>query len=193
MEHASAFARYENQMWRVVAGAGTQAGTVNLMSYRSGLSIGLPNESGGTPAPMTPLLAAVQKPWLGPQQASMRFVLEPVVDTTPPTLSVSASPNTLWPPNHQMVNVAVTAIVDDDIDPAPAVKIVSIVSSEPALGEDTGNSAPDFEITGELTARLRAERSGVGSGRTYTIAVEATDFSGNTTTEYAIVTVPLEI
>jgi arabinan endo-1,5-alpha-L-arabinosidase len=191
MEHASELPRYENQMWRLVAGAGAQAGTVNLMSYRSGLSIGLPN-SGNTAAPTTPMLPVVQKPWISTQQASMRFVLQPVVDTTPPTLRVSASPNVLWPPNHKMVNVTVTPIVDDDIDPKPTVKIVSIASNEPLVGDDTGNFAPDWEITGDLTAQLRAERSGTGSGRIYTIAVEATDFSGNTTTEHAIVTVPLE-
>jgi hypothetical protein len=34
-------------------------------------------------------------------------------------------------------------------------------------------------VTGDLTLDLRAERSGTGSGRTYTITVVATDSAGN--------------
>jgi hypothetical protein len=47
------------------------------------------------------------------------------------------------------------------------------------------------EITGALTVNLRAERSGSGSGRVYTILVEAQDASGNTTRERVTVSVPL--
>jgi hypothetical protein len=50
---------------------------------------------------------------------------------------------------------------------------------------------PDWEITGALTVNLRAERSGSGSGRVYTILVEAQDASGNTTRERVTVSVPL--
>ena len=37
----------------------------------------------------------------------------------------------------------------------------------------------DWEITGDVSARLRAERRGNGSGRTYTIDVQCVDGSGN--------------
>src|SRR5262249_16706807 len=41
-----------------------------------------------------------------------------VIDTTPPTInSVSASPNSLWPPNHTMVPVSVAVNVTDICDP----------------------------------------------------------------------------
>jgi hypothetical protein len=36
-------------------------------------------------------------------------------------------------------------------------------------------------VTGPLTLDLRAERSGTGTGRVYTIEVETTDAAGNTT------------
>jgi arabinan endo-1,5-alpha-L-arabinosidase len=194
LEPAKELTTYENQKWRLVAGAAGNAGTVNLMSYRSGLSIGLPNANGGSPAPTTPLLAVVQKPWISSQQASMRFILEPVVDTTAPTfVSIAATPNVVWPPNHRMVPVSVSVSVDDDIDPTPSVRIISIESNEPLVSQDTGNFAPDYEITGELTARVRAERSGLGTGRTYTISVESEDFSGNVSTQTVTVQVPLEI
>ena len=51
-------------------------------------------------------------------------------------------------------------------------------------------SAADWEITGNLTARLRAERTGGGSGRTYTLTIKTRDAAGNVTTGTATVFVP---
>jgi HYR domain len=103
-----------------------------------------------------------------------------VRDTTPPQIvSVKASPDTLWPPDHKMVPVTVTAIATDLVDPNPFVRIVSVSSNQPINGTGDGDAAPDWEITGSLTLNLRAERSG-NVDRVYTITVAATDASGNT-------------
>jgi len=40
---------------------------------------------------------------------------------------------------------------------------------------DDGASAADWEVTGALTVRLRADRSGKGNGRVYTMALQCTD------------------
>ena len=45
-------------------------------------------------------------------------------------------------------------------------------------------------VTGPLTLNLRAERSGNGSGRVYTIVVEARDRFGNARVSTVAVTVP---
>ena len=112
-------------------------------------------------------------------------------DTMPPAFkSLDASPGTLRPPNHKMVDVTVSAEVVDLIDGAPTARIVSVSSDEPVDGTGDGDTSPDWEITGDLTLRLRAERAGTGSGRVYTITVEARDYSGNTTLETIRVTVP---
>ncbi len=114
-----------------------------------------------------------------------------VEDTTPPSIcSVSASPNTLWPPNHKMVDVTVTAAAEDICDAAPVCRIVDVTSNEPIDGLGDGHTEPDWEITGAATVKLRAERAGVGTGRVYTIHVECTDASGNTATATVDVTVP---
>lgn len=114
-----------------------------------------------------------------------------VKDTTPPTISsLTASPNTLWPPNHQMVPVTVAASVSDICDTTPSCKITSVSSNEPVNGLGDGDTAPDWEITGNLTVNLRSERGGVGNGRLYTIAVRCTDASGNSSTKTVGVTVP---
>ncbi|MBI4660133.1 MAG: HYR domain-containing protein [Verrucomicrobia bacterium] len=48
----------------------------------------------------------------------------------------------------------------------------------------------DWQITGRLTLKLRAERSGEGGGRVYTITVEGRDLAGNRVTKDVTVTVP---
>jgi len=114
-----------------------------------------------------------------------------VQDTTPPVISsVSANPNTLWPPNHKFVPVKVSVVVTDTCDPNPVCTLTGITSSEPPTGGGSGNTSPDFAITGALSAALRAERDGTGSGRTYTLAVQCTDHSGNSSQASTIVVVP---
>ena len=105
-----------------------------------------------------------------------------VVDTTPPQiLSVDATPSVLWPPNHQMVNVTVAVVTFDVADPAPVSRIISVTSNQPVNGTGDGDVAPDWQITGPLTVKLRSERSH-GQDRIYTITVETIDASGNSTT-----------
>lgn len=114
-----------------------------------------------------------------------------VVDQQPPTIkSVTASPNVLWPPNHKMVPVTVSVSASDLCDTAPSCRIASVSSNEPVDGLGDGDMAPDWEITGPLTVNLRAERSGTGSGRVYTITVQCTDTSKNSSTGTVAVTVP---
>jgi DNA-binding beta-propeller fold protein YncE len=115
-----------------------------------------------------------------------------VVDNTLPTITnASASPSVLWPPNHKMVPVAVAVSALDNCDLNPACRIISVSSNEPENGLGDGDTAPDWGITGSLTVNLRAERSGTGSGRVYTITVQCTDASGNnSTTKSVAVTVP---
>jgi hypothetical protein len=114
-----------------------------------------------------------------------------VVDTTLPIIeSLTASPNVLWPANHKMVAVTLGVTTFDNCDPAPKSKIVSVSSNEPVNGTGDGDTAPDWEITGDLTVNLRAERSGTGSGRVYTVTVICTDASGNISTGSINITVP---
>jgi len=113
-----------------------------------------------------------------------------VVDTTPPKVaSLWAAPSTLWPPDARMVEVLVEAQVEDACDAAAAYRITSVASSEPVSGKGAGNTAPDWEITGDHTVRLRAERLGTNLGRVYTLTVQATDAAGNTLTAQLSVTV----
>jgi predicted extracellular nuclease len=113
-------------------------------------------------------------------------------EATPPQFdTLAVTPDTLWPANHRYVDVSATAIVSDNFDPSPTVNLVSVTSNEPDNGEDDGNTVNDIVIVDDYEFKLRAERSGVGAGRTYTITYEATDSCGNSATASATVFVPL--
>lgn len=113
-----------------------------------------------------------------------------VVDTIPPVInSASANPSVLWPPNHRMINVTVRANVTDSCS-TTTWRIISVSSNEPVNGLGDGDTAPDWQITGDHTLKLRAERSGRGHGRVYTITIQAQDTSGNTSTATVTVSVP---
>ncbi|MDM9385690.1 PKD domain-containing protein [Chlorogloeopsis sp. ULAP01] len=113
-----------------------------------------------------------------------------VDDDESPVLKVSASPAELWPPNHKMVEVKVNVQASDDFDPNPVVKLVSITSNEPDNGLGDGDTAGDIEIRPDGRIFLRAERSGKGNGRIYTLTYSATDSAGNVTYSTTQVRVP---
>ncbi len=114
-----------------------------------------------------------------------------VVDTIPPVIqSASASPNVLWPPNHNYVNVTVSAVVTDICGPT-SWKIISVASNQSPTAKGSGNTAPDWQITGNHTVKLRAERAGNAGDRVYSITIQARDQSGNLSTPKVVtVTVP---
>lgn len=104
-----------------------------------------------------------------------------VEDTIAPTIvSVSATPNSQWPPNHKLVAVTVDVEVEDACDTSAACMIVDVSSNEPLNDIGDGNTSPDWVVTGDLTVDLRAERAGSLDGRVYTIDIECGDGSGNT-------------
>jgi predicted extracellular nuclease len=114
-----------------------------------------------------------------------------VCDAIAPTIEVSVTPNVLWPPDHKYRTVRATVIASDNFDPDPTVRLVSVTSDEPDDGRGDGHTRRDIVIVNDTTFKLRAERSGHGDGRTYTITYEVTDDCGNSTQASATVTVPL--
>jgi hypothetical protein len=112
-----------------------------------------------------------------------------VCDEIAPTLEVSVTPDTLWSPNHKYVTVEATVAVTD-ADPNASVTLISVTSNEPDNGLGDGDKPNDIVIIDDYTFKLRAERSGKGDGRVYTITYEVVDACGNSTVESAEVTVP---
>jgi hypothetical protein len=104
-----------------------------------------------------------------------------VQDMTPPRSWSRRRTDSLWPPNHKMVDVTLTVEATDAVDPMPSIHIISVTSNQPVDGTGDGDTAPDWVITSPLTLQLRAERSG-NRERIYTITVSATDLYGNVST-----------
>jgi hypothetical protein len=110
------------------------------------------------------------------------------VDVTPPTLSITLSPVTLWPPNNKLMPVAATITVKDDYDPEPEIKLESITSSEALAADDIQGA--QFG-TDDRSFSLMATRAGNNlAGRIYTVTYSATDGSGNKATASTTVLVP---
>ena len=105
-----------------------------------------------------------------------------IEDTIPPEILMYPLPldTVLWPPNHRLVKVAdILAIDNCDVD-AEANLVVIVTSNEPINGPGDGNTEPDWvwdAESGELY--VRAESSGGGNGRIYTIEIRCEDSAGN--------------
>ena len=73
----------------------------------------------------------------------------------------------LFPPNHKLVAVTVSPVVDDACDASPTLRLVSITSNEGDLADGSGHTSPDIQDaqfgTDDRQLLLRAERRGAGS------------------------------
>lgn len=108
------------------------------------------------------------------------------VDLSPPVITGMPANCVLWPPNGLLVPVAVIS-ASAGISGLTAFS-VSAVSNEPAI------PGPDVVITGTglqpRRVELRAERSGAGAGRIYTITAVAGNGAGVSTTIAGVCIVP---
>jgi len=115
------------------------------------------------------------------------FVLD---DTEPPIISgISDHLAPLWPPNHNMVPINLDYTTTDNCC-GTITNVLQISSNEPVDGLGDGDTAPDWMIIDEHKILLRAERSGKGTGRVYSINIVSTDASGNSSTQMVTVAVP---
>jgi hypothetical protein len=116
------------------------------------------------------------------------------VDNTPPTVTCSVSPNSLWPPNHGLIEVRATVNVTDEHSGPAGFRLVSVTSNEPDSGlnrEDLPNDIQGWTPgTADISGQVRAERSDTGTGRLYSLTYQGMDRAGNTATCRTSVTVP---
>ena len=88
-------------------------------------------------------------------------------DTTPPTITVTASPARIWPANGKLIRVRTTVTAADDGGP------VTVTFN----GISTNRPARDYVVLSDTSFRLRAAK-----WARYTLTYTATDAAGNSTT-----------
>jgi len=111
-----------------------------------------------------------------------------VTDNEPPVITgFNISRRNVWPPNHQTVDVMVDYNSTDNCGVVSCH--LSVSSNEPGNGHGDGNTTPDWRIVNDHLIKLRAERSGNGKGRVYTITVTCTDQYGNASSKTTTVDV----
>jgi hypothetical protein len=114
-------------------------------------------------------------------------------DTTPPAITVSATPETLWPPNSKLVQVTIVGtITDADSGVDPSTPPAYAVKDEYGLIQPSG-SITTVDASGRYAFMIHLQASRDGNdpdGRQYTIIISAKDKAGNMGSATAFVTVP---
>jgi endo-1,4-beta-xylanase len=129
--------------------------------------------------------------YAGAQLRAFRLSPAAPVDVTPPSIEqVAATPPVLDSVNHRLVPVLVSVRATDDSGAPPVCAVTGVASNEPDDGLGDGDTPGDIVRDGPLSLLLRAERSGAGSGRVYTITVTCSDEAGNAASATASVSVP---
>jgi Tol biopolymer transport system component len=109
---------------------------------------------------------------------------QPIVNHSPDCSNVTATPDTLWPPNHKLVPVSLAGGTDPDGDQV-TLTITGVTQDEPT------RHIPDATLgPASNQVKLRAKRSTHGDGRVYRIAFKATDGRGGECSDTATVGVP---
>lgn len=117
------------------------------------------------------------------------------LDMTPPTVTCGATPTTLWPRNHTLVDVHVHVTVLDALSGAAGFVLQSVTSDQPDQA-NPGDRPHDVQgwIAGAADAdgQLRAETRG-GDPRLYTLLFQGSEQAGNTAVCTTTVTVPANV
>lgn len=109
------------------------------------------------------------------------------IDTTAPSVSCSANPPLLWPPNHRLMPIDVTVDVSDAGAGSGGLTLIGVTSNE---GDVEADAQGWTRYAADTSGLLRSSRAGGGSGRIYALAYAATDRAGNAQTCSALVSAP---
>jgi hypothetical protein len=150
-------------------------------------------EAGASGSANLPTRCANVEYWAEDQAGNEEAPHHSTGDQTPPTLNGVPDAVCLWPPNHPRIRFGlgtdIPAAAADECDPAPRVRIVAVTSNQDTGAPGSGHTADDATFS-EGAVCVRAERSGMGGDRVYTVTVEANDAAGNATRKEMRLIVP---
>jgi len=112
-----------------------------------------------------------------------------VVNEPPDCSQAVAAPDSLWPPDHGLVEIGIDGVTDPDGDPITLI-VLAVFQDEPTNGLGDGDTCPDVSGLGGSQVSVRAERSGTGDGRVYRVVFLADDGRGGTCEGEVTVCVP---
>jgi hypothetical protein len=112
-----------------------------------------------------------------------------VMDASPPAMTFTVSPTTLAQPDHTLRPVKARIDTSDDCDEHPAVRLLSVTSSQPDSGAVPGDRPNDIVQAKIGTDDRRVWLRGEGIGRVYSLTYSSTDDAARVTTKTATVTV----
>lgn len=113
------------------------------------------------------------------------------LDTTPPSITLSATARLLWPPNGKMTRVTLSGTITDTGSGVNTKTAAYAVTDE--YGKVQPGGAITLDPTGSYSFAILLQASRLGTdrdGRRYTITVRASDNAGNTASNTTAVTVP---
>jgi hypothetical protein len=93
------------------------------------------------------------------------------IDQTAPGVTCSVSPNTLWPPNHKLVNVTATVNVSDATSGPAGFTLTSVTSNGGSASDIQGWTPGTPSTTGQLATN---------KDEVYTLVYQGADQAGNT-------------
>jgi hypothetical protein len=114
------------------------------------------------------------------------------IDSKPPTLCASVSPNTLWPPNGKKARVQLTGRYQDFLSGVDRLEFQVLDSQgqwQPAIqsvligGKSSGNWSANVDL-------IASREGGNLAGRKYAIKISAYDTAGNVVLNIVEVDVP---
>jgi hypothetical protein len=127
----------------------------------------------------------------GSKEGGVGVLMNNKGDTTPPVITVSATPRVLWPPNGKMVPVTVSGTISD------TGSGVNVNSAAYVVKDEYGEVQPKGTITlgpgGNYSFIVLLQASRLGhdlDGRRYTVTVQAKDNAGDDGSKTSVVLVP---
>jgi len=114
------------------------------------------------------------------------------IESTPPTITISATPGKLWPPNHSFVPVTISGMMKDTGGSGLNLNTATyIVTDEYGLVQPKGAVAVSSDGSYFFTVKLQASRQNDDKdGRQYIITVSIEDKAGNKGSSSTHVIVP---
>jgi hypothetical protein len=103
-----------------------------------------------------------------------------LIDTTSPTLSCSADPSSIWPPNHKLVSVTLSVTLSDSLSGPNGFSLHSATASGKA-SDIHGFTVGQASTKGQVTAN---------KDESYTLTYQGQDKAGNTASCTVTITVP---